>query len=475
VQLDRTDELGSLARSLDDMREGIAIREAENVRLAFRDHLTGLANRTQFTSDLQDAIDTAADTGAPIAVVIFNLDRFKVINDTLGYSAGDHVILEVARRVQELLRPGEKVARLGGDEFALMAPGARIEAEALARRVADALKPPIRHLEEDIDVEPSFGISLHPTHGKDVLTLLRNADVALYAAKRVHNGLALYDPAVDISRRQHLSLLGELRTAVEHDDLLLYYQPKLSLNSGSVREVESLLRWKHPQKGMIPPGDFIPFAEQTGYIRVVTRWVLREAFAQCQRWREQGLMLRIAVNLAAADIMDRSLPDYLESLLGGHDVPPGLICLEITEGGFMEDPLYARRALEKLAGLGFKLAIDDYGTGYSSLSYLMKLPVHELKIDRSFVATMATDEDLRTIVRSTIGMGHNLGLKIVAEGVEDAAGLQALKDEGCDQVQGYFVSRPLPAAELEQWLAKGNWNAGQATMTHLKVPDFSER
>lgn len=474
VQLDRVDELGSLAQSLDDMREGIGQREAENLRLAFQDHLTGLANRTQFANELEVALKSAARTDTPLAVLVFNLDRFKVIKDTLGYSAGDLVISEVAQRVQEFLQAGEYLARLGGDEFALMLPGGRAHAEAMAMRIAGALKRPIRYLEQDVDVEPSVGISLYPDHGRDGPTLMRNADVALYAAKRKHDAHAFYDPAIDVNRRRHLSLLGELRTAVENNDLLLHYQPKLSLRSGTVREVESLLRWKHPQKGMIPPGEFIPFAEQTGYIRVVTRWVLREAFAQCRRWQGMGLSLRIAVNLSAADIMDRSLPGYLETLLAEHpDVPAGLLGLEITEGGFMEDPVYAQQLLDHLAALGFKLAIDDYGTGYSSLSYLIKLPVHELKIDRSFVATLAMDEDLRTIVRSTIGMGHSLGLRIVAEGVEDAAGLQALRDEGCDQVQGYFVSRPLPAMELERWLAESGWNADQPTMTHLAVPEFS--
>ncbi len=453
VRVDRVDELGSLAQSLDEMRDGIALREAENLRLAFRDHLTGLANRSLFSNELQKALDEAVVTHAPLAVLIFDLDRFKVINDTLGYSAGDLVLYEVAQRVDALLGPKDLLARLGGNEFAILLQGHASHAAAMARRIAAALELPIQYLEQAVDLEASIGASLYPDHGREVIALLRNADVAMNAAKRKRSGLAFYDPAVDISRRQHLSLLGELRKALDNNDLCLYYQPKLALKDGTVREVESLLRWKHPQKGMIPPGDFIPFAEQTGYIRVVTRWVLREAIRQCRLWQQQGLSLRIAVNLSAADIMDRNLPDYLESLLKEHDVPPGLIGLEITESGFMEDPASAQQMLGRLADLGLQLAIDDYGTGYSSLSYLMQLPVHELKIDRSFVATMATDDDLRTIVRSTIGMGHNLGLRIVAEGVEDAAGLQALKDEGCDQAQGYFVSRPLPAAELEGWLA----------------------
>jgi EAL domain-containing protein (putative c-di-GMP-specific phosphodiesterase class I) len=264
--------------------------------------------------------------------------------------------------------------------------------------------------------------------------------------------MAVYDAGNDSSQQQHLSLLGELRRAVEQHELCLHYQPKMSLQTNTVMEVEALLRWDHPQRGRVPPAEFIPFAEYTGYIRFVTHWVLEEAIAQCGRWSREGMPLRISVNICARDLMNRDLPDQIQSMLHQYAVPPDLLCLEITESGFMEDPVYAQQVLDRLAGMGLKLSIDDYGTGYSSLSYIMKLPVHELKIDRSFVATMNEDPDLLTIVRSTIDLGHNLGLKVVAEGVENAAGVRRLKELGCDQAQGYFISRPLPAEDLALWL-----------------------
>jgi EAL domain-containing protein (putative c-di-GMP-specific phosphodiesterase class I) len=278
--------------------------------------------------------------------------------------------------------------------------------------------------------------------------------------------MAVYDAGNDSSQQQHLSLLGELRRAVEHRELRLHYQPKMTLQTNTVLEVEALLRWEHPQRGQVPPAEFIPFAEYTGYIRFVTHWVLGEAIAQCSRWSREGMPLRISVNISARDLMSRDLPDQILALLHEHAVSPDLLCLEITESGFMEDPVYAQQVLDRLAGMGLKLSIDDYGTGYSSLSYIMKLPVHELKIDRSFVSTMSGDPDLVTIVRSTIDLGHNLGLKVVAEGVEDAAGLQRLKDLGCDQAQGYFVSRPLPADDLALWLRGSGFapTSGAATL-----------
>jgi EAL domain-containing protein (putative c-di-GMP-specific phosphodiesterase class I) len=274
----------------------------------------------------------------------------------------------------------------------------------------------------------------------------------MYVAKSSKSGYVVFDEKFDNSQQQHLSMLSELRSAVEHGELRLYYQPKVTLATSAVAAAESLLRWVHPTRGMVSPGMFIPFAEHTGYIKVLTRWVLEEAVRQCAAWHQQGLRIQISVNISARDLMSRDLPDYISELLQRFDVPASSLCLEITESGFMEDPAHALRVLERLSAVGLELSIDDYGTGYSSLSYLMQLPVSELKIDRSFVCTMNGNKDLITIVRSTIELGHSLGLRVVAEGVEDPAGFALLRELGCDSAQGYYMSPPLPPDEFRAWL-----------------------
>jgi len=464
VSVQRADEIGTLAESFDEMRAGIAGREREILRLAYEDTLTGLPNRALFNKWLTEAIDRVAAAAATklqehaaITVLVMNLDRFKSINDTLGHGAGDHVLREVANRLSRLVQSGA-VARLGGDEFAfLLDREGSGQAARLAEEINVALEMPIEYQDHWLDVGASMGIAEFPAHGDDASALLRRADIAMAVAKRFKSGYALYDPQYDTHQEKHLSLLGELRRAVELGELRLYYQPKLSLCDDSVSEVEALLRWQHPQRGFIPPGEFIPFAEHTGYIKVLTQWVLQEAVRQCGAWNRLGMPLRISVNIATRDLLNRELPNILTGLLQQHDVPPQLLCLEITESGFMEDPVFARNVLEHLHDMGLRLSIDDYGTGYSSLSYIAQLPVDELKIDRSFVAPIATDKTTATIVRSTIELGHSLGLQVVAEGVEDAEGMQQLKGLGCDVAQGYFISRPLPADKLEEWLQqRGN-------------------
>ena len=319
----------------------------------------------------------------------------------------------------------ECIARLGGDEFAILVRNAREhDSTDTARRIVDALEAPILYEGQPLDVGASIGIAHFPDHGRDAQTLVRNADIAMYAAKRNKTGFAVYESHYDTTQQEHLSLLSELRRAVERNELRLYYQPKVSLLSANISAVEALIRWEHPTRGLVSPALFIPFAEQTGYIKLLTRWVLREAIRQCGEWLREGLRLTVSVNISARDLMNRELPEQVSGLLGEYGVAPSLLCLEITESGFMEDPAHALRVLDRLSELGVKLSIDDYGTGYSSLSYVMRLPVQELKIDRSFVARMASDPEIATIVRSTIDLGHNLNLKVVAEGVEDAGGVE---------------------------------------------------
>jgi len=453
VAVERVDEIGVLASSLNHMREGIAQREEEILRLAYQDPLTDLPNRSKFNDRLRLAIESAAISGERLSILVMDLDRFKYVNDTLGHGVGDHCLREVARRLPQLLRASDCVARLGGDEFAILLPMSRAErVTTVVKKIIEALEQPILYQEQPLDVGTSIGIAHYPDHGVDAVTLMRNADIAMYVAKRNKTGYAVYDPNYDTTQQEHLSLLGELRRAVEQRELRLYYQPKVSFSRATVNAVEALLRWDHPTRGVVPPAHFIPFAEHTGYIKVLTRWVLEEAIRQCGAWRRDGLTLRVSVNVSARDLMNRDLPDLVSGLLADHKVPADLICIEITESGFMEDPAHAQKVLDRLAALGVHLSIDDYGIGYSSLSYIMKLPVDELKIDRSFISKMITNPEVSTIVRSTIELGHNLGLKVAAEGVENAAEWNLLARLGCDQAQGYFMSVPLPPEQLTEWL-----------------------
>ncbi len=469
VGVERSDEIGVLASSLNHMRSSIADREKRILKLAYEDPLTDLANRARFANELELALRQSASGQFRLTILMMDLDRFKYVNDTLGHGVGDHVLREVSARLQRAVTGAECIARLGGDEFAILVkdrsePGtAATDFTETARAIIAALESPILYEGQPLDVGTSIGIAHFPEHGRDEQTLVRNADIAMYAAKRSKTGFAVYDAHYDTSQQEHLSLLGELRRAVERDELRLYYQPKVSMLTSNISAVEALIRWEHPTRGLVPPAAFVPFAEHTGYIKLLTRWVLREAVRQCGAWLREGLRLTVSVNISARDLMHRELPDQVAALLAEHDVPPGLLCLEITESGFMEDPAHAQKVLDRLSELGVKLSIDDYGTGYSSLSYIMRLPVQELKIDQSFISRMASDQEISTIVRSTIDLGHNLGLKVVAEGVEDVSVWNMLRALGCDDAQGFFMSRPLPAATLASWIRANDGNLSDLT------------
>jgi diguanylate cyclase (GGDEF)-like protein len=447
------DEIAALAAGLDHMRLGIHDRERRILKLAYEDSLTELPNRLQFGNTLQAAITDAEQRGACLTILLMDLNRFKFINDALGHGVGDHVLTQVAARLRLTVGAGAQLARMGGDEFAVLLEAVDVGgAIEVARRILAALEAPIDYQGQPLDVTTSIGIAQFPEHGTTAQGLIRNADIAMYVAKRGRSDHAVFDPGYDDSQRQHLSLIGELRHAVENDELDLYYQPKLSITSASVVAVEALVRWHHPQRGFVPPQEFIPFAESTGYIRAISRWVLERAIVQAARWRREGIVIQISVNLSTKDLLNRDLPETLSATLARHGVPPEAICLEITESGFMEDPDHVLKVLDRLSSLGVSLSIDDFGTGYSSLTYLMRLPVDELKIDRSFISKVAIDKDLETIVRSTVELGHNLGLKVVAEGVEDQESLDLLAALGCDSAQGYLISPPLPVAKFDGWL-----------------------
>jgi diguanylate cyclase len=420
---------------------------------ALHDPLTGLPNRELFADRVGQAIRTADRQLRPAALLLLDLDRFKDVNDTLGHHHGDLLLDEVATRLTGVLRQVDTVARLGGDEFAVLLPEVDAEgAPAVAEKLRVALHQPLTLDGVGLDLDASIGIAVYPDHGGDAAELLQHADVAMYAAKQTHAGFMVYDPAVDQHSPRRLALLGGLRRALERDELVLHYQPKADLSSGQVLGVEALVRWQHPAHGLLAPGEFIPLAERTGLIHPLTRWVLDAALRQAGQWRRAGHELSIAVNVSTRSLLDRDFPDQVADRLAAWQVPAGSLVLEVTESAVMADPALALDVLGRLHALGVGLALDDFGTGYSSMAYLKALPVDELKVDRSFVGQMASSTSDAVIVRSTIDLGHNLGLHVVAEGVESEGTWEELKTLGCDTAQGYHLGRPMPATELERWL-----------------------
>jgi diguanylate cyclase (GGDEF)-like protein len=425
----------------------------EKEHQALHDALTELPNRTLFREVVADAIRHPLGMSA---VLLIDLDRFKEINDTLGHHIGDLLLREVGPRLRGVVREDDLVARFGGDEFGIFVRNVESTEQALeiAGRARAALNDPFVVEDLLLHVEGSIGIALVPEHGTDVDTLLQRADVAMYMAKETHSGSRLYTPDRDPNSRRRLTLLSDLRSAIDNGDLLLHYQPKADLHTGRVTDVEALVRWLHTDLGLVPPNDFIPLAERSGLIAPLTEYVLREAIEHTARWQRQGIDLRVSVNLSVRSLMDLELPSRVEALLVEAGLPASKLVLEITESTIMADPVRAMRVLQPLADMGVGLSIDDFGTGYSSLAYLRQLPISEIKIDRSFVTHMTTDDNDAVIVRSTIELARNLGLEVVAEGVETAEAWDALASLGCDYVQGYFLSKPLPADELVLRLAE---------------------
>ena len=434
---------------------------------ARHDALTGLPNRALLHDRPAQAVHAAGGAGvtsASTALLLLDLDRFKEINDTLGHHVGDALLQQVGPRISGALRATDTVARLGGDEFAVVlrdadAAGAVVVAGALRA----ALEEPFVVEGQALTVGVSIGVALCPEHGTDAATLLQHADVAMYVAKRGQLGHAVYDPSLDGHDTADLALVAELRQALAADGLVLHYQPKVHVQTGQICGVEALVRWPHPARGLIPPDRFIGLAEQTGLIVPLTRWVLETALRQSRTWRDAGLDLEMAVNLSLRNLRDPQLRDTVAELLARYAVPPRRVCLELTESMVMADVEGTQASLAQLAALGVRLAIDDFGTGYSSLAYLSRLPVNELKIDRSFVQHAAGTATDATIVASTIGLGHSLGMSIVTEGVEDAETWALLGRLGSDVAQGYFFSRPLPAHELEGWVSRASLDARRAS------------
>ncbi|MET0508984.1 MAG: EAL domain-containing protein [Burkholderiaceae bacterium] len=469
------DEVGELARRFEHMRVDIRERDQRISRLAFWDELTGMPNRAQFVDRLTAAIAEAAAGETPLSVLMLDVDRFKQINDVLGHAFGDRLLKVLAERLRsDAVRPQDFVARLGGDEFGLMLPGADRElAERVAHRIRGALDRPVKLDDQTVDLGAGIGVACVPMHGTTAAQVLMHAEAAMYSAKARASGVVVFDSSLDVSSSRTLSLLTELRGAIERGELELHLQPKVGLATGRICGAEALVRWRHPERGMIPPTQFVPFLEQTGQIRMLTHWALQRAAATWCQLRDRGRAMPIAVNLSPRDLIDQDLPLKLEKLIAGYRLGPGALSLEITESATMDDPQRAMQTLARLDAMGIELSIDDFGTGYSSLAYLKKLPVRNLKIDRSFVMNMEKDAADAQIVRSTIDLAHNLGLSVVAEGVETTRSWSMLRHWRCDDAQGYLIARPMPLADFQTW-AEG-WHMPQVEPfeTAEKVPRLS--
>lgn len=462
VLKDRSARLGpAIQRALRDVEERAQRRRAEEQvhRRAYFDSLTGLANRAMLHERLQLALAAVRHGQNPISLLLMDLDSFKDINDTLGHQNGDRLLQEVAERLRGALPDATVIARLGGDEFAVLLPAGAEAAGQSVRRVLNALQEPFELAGLTLDVRGSIGIALAPDHGQDATTLIQRADVAMYLAKATENGYVFYTAQQDHYSPQRLALMGELRQGLEGGQLVLHYQPKSDLKTEAITGVEALVRWQHPREGLLSPMHFVPMAEQTGLIKPLTLWALREALRQERIWYEEGLDLPVAVNLSARNLLDPALPEQIGELLDVSRVAPDRLSLEITESILMTDPIRSLALLARLQRMGIRLSVDDFGTGYSSLAYLKQLPVHELKIDKAFVLGLMRDRRDAAIVRATVDLGHNLGLRVVAEGVEDQQTWHGLAALGCDVGQGYFVGGPLPAAALTQWLARRSWTS----------------
>ncbi|HUS16166.1 MAG TPA: EAL domain-containing protein [Chloroflexia bacterium] len=426
--------------------------EARLAHLALHDPLTDLPNRSLLHERLTAALHT---TQGPLALLVMDLDRFKDVNDTLGHYLGDLLLREVGMRLSGAVRPGALVARLGGDEFAVLLPHSdRPAAARVARKLLKVLERPFVLEGQHLDVRGSIGVAVSPAHGGDSTSLLRHADVAMYQAKRGRSGYAVYDAHDDPYSAERLALSSALRRAIEQDELVLYYQPKMSHQSRRITGVEALIRWAHPERGLLEPDQFLALAEHTGLIKELSHWVLTTALRQCRQWGDTGLSLPVAVNLSMGDLHDPHLPDVVARLLQTAGVAPGMLRVEITEGAAMADVSRTLAVLTQLRNSGVQLAVDDFGTGHSSLAQLQRLPLDQLKIDKTFVRDMTRNANDAAIVRSTIGLGHQLGLSVIAEGIEDHATWDLLTEWGCDEGQGYYLSRPLPAARVRAWVAQ---------------------
>jgi len=447
-------EAGALvADQTSEIRTQTAALETKAMHDATHDSVTDLPNRVLFCDRVTQAISLSRREKKKIAIILLDLDRFKEINDTLGHLNGDRLLKLVAMRLESVLRESDTLARFGGDEFAILLTGITDDevVSLVARKIQRSLTSPFILDELTLDVQASAGIVIFPEHGEDSDTLIQRADVAMYVAKQGNKGSVIYKKELDQHSPHRLTLMGELRQAIENDDLLLHFQPQIRASSNKPIGVEVLVRWQHSIHGLMPPDDFIGLAERTGLIKPLTRWVLKHALQKGALWHSSGLKVNLAVNLSAKNLLDPDFPEMLTGVILSTEFPKDYLLLEITETAIMADPELALDVLNRIADMGVRISIDDFGTGYSSLSYLKKLPVSELKIDKSFVKDMMSNKNDAAIVKATIDLAHNLDLEVVAEGVEDEATMEKLHSLSCDIYQGYYFSRPVPSKEIQAW------------------------
>lgn len=451
-------EVVELGAGFNDMTARLQVLCHDLEKQAHTDVLTRLPNRALFQEQLTQTIVAARHDHKPFALCLMDLDHFKEINDTLGHHVGDLLLAQVAERLRARLRASDLLARMGGDEFALLLPGLdERHAGMAARLLLQALHDPFTVKEQSLSIGASIGIVLYPDHGVDTDTLIQRADVAMYAAKRVNTGYAFYDPTLDRHSPSRFTLVGELREAIEKRQFIFYYQPKIDLDTGNVAGVEMLVRWQHPRDGLVLPEVFIPLMEQTGMLRALTPWVLGEAMLQARAFQDLDYPVTVSLNLSVRDLQDLHLVDMITEQLQAHGVAPERLEIEITESALMSERERVQDTLTRLSAMGLKIVIDDFGIGYSSFAYLKNLPVNGIKIDRSFVTTMTRNDNDAAIVRTSIDLAHNLGLKVVAEGIETEDVLHRLRKLGCDAGQGLYISRPLGADDLLLWLRQSSW------------------
>ena len=423
---------------------------------ALHDDLTGLANRNQLFDHLHSRIEQNPESN--FSLLVIDINNFKEINDTLGHDAGDKLLKKLGQRLAKTFATEKMIARLGGDEFALIVSDCSEEKiRENIQKIQHCLQIPNNIHGLDIITSASVGCGRYPIHAKDAQTLIQRAEVAMYRAKQEHASFLIYDPDFDPHDVLRLTLMADMRSSIKKGQLCMYYQAKIDMQTDRITSVESLVRWLHPEHGLVPPDDFIGFIEQSDFVTEFTLFTIDEALAQCHAWSESGLKIDVAVNLSANTLHDQQLAANIQHLLVKNKVSARRLKLEVTESAIMSDPEQALKTLHAITDLGISLSIDDFGTGHSSLVYLKRLPASELKIDRAFVMEMLNNENDRMIVDSIINLAHNLNYTVVAEGIEDAETYQHLKNNGCDTAQGYHISRPLPASEFDQWISETSW------------------